>query len=66
MMNKIVISSNSFKLFFQVSELEFSTSIVNAILNLKREYLITNVNITSQRNMAQPYFVVMVRISLTL
>ncbi|XP_015675202.1 zinc-activated ligand-gated ion channel [Protobothrops mucrosquamatus] len=56
-------SSQCFLSFFslnsKVSELEFSTSIVNAILNLKREYLITNVNITSQRNMAQPYFVVM-------
>ncbi|KAG8129013.1 hypothetical protein E2320_015762, partial [Naja naja] len=62
-------SSQCFLSFFsldsKVSELEFSTSIANEILNLKREYLITNVNITSQRNMAQPYFVVMITLKNT-
>ncbi|KAL7989426.1 hypothetical protein Chor_012092 [Crotalus horridus] len=62
-------SSQCFLSFFslnsKVSELEFSTSIANEILNLNREYLITNVNITSQRNMAQPYFVVMINLKNT-
>ncbi|XP_039183904.1 zinc-activated ligand-gated ion channel [Crotalus tigris] len=62
-------SSQCFLSFFslnsKVTELEFSTSIANEILNLNREYLITNVNITSQRNMAQPYFVVMINLKNT-
>ncbi|XP_013909129.1 PREDICTED: zinc-activated ligand-gated ion channel [Thamnophis sirtalis] len=64
-------SSQCFLSFFsldsKVSELEFSTSIANKILNLKREYLITNVNITTtgQRNMAQPYFAVMINLKNT-
>ncbi|XP_077180382.1 ligand-gated cation channel ZACN [Paroedura picta] len=43
-----------------VNELEFQASIENKILNIKREYLVTGVNVTSRRNMPQPYFVVMI------
>ncbi|XP_070592863.1 ligand-gated cation channel ZACN [Erythrolamprus reginae] len=62
-------SSQCFLSFYsldtKVSELEFSTSIKNEILNLKREYLITNVNITSQKDTAQPYFAVMINLKNT-
>ncbi|XP_034292141.1 zinc-activated ligand-gated ion channel [Pantherophis guttatus] len=56
---------NFFSLDSKVSDLEFSPSISNEILNLNREYLITSVNITSQRNKAQPYFAVMINLKNT-
>ncbi|XP_063148992.1 zinc-activated ligand-gated ion channel [Candoia aspera] len=62
-------SSQCFLSFFSLankaSEMEFKVSIENEILNLKREYLITSVNITSQRNMPHPYFVVMINLKNT-
>ncbi|KAM6474009.1 ligand-gated cation channel ZACN [Liasis olivaceus] len=62
-------SSQCFLSFFslanKVSDMEFKVSIRNEILNLKREYLVTSVNITSQRNMPQPYFVVMINLKNT-
>ncbi|XP_025027239.1 zinc-activated ligand-gated ion channel [Python bivittatus] len=62
-------SSQCFLSFFslanKVSDMEFKVSIRNEILNLKREYLVASANITSQRNMPQPYFVVMINLKNT-
>ncbi|XP_062977578.1 zinc-activated ligand-gated ion channel [Elgaria multicarinata webbii] len=49
-----------FSLASKVSELEFKVSIENKILNVKREYLVVDMNITSQRNGPQPYFIVLI------
>ncbi|XP_058023891.1 zinc-activated ligand-gated ion channel [Ahaetulla prasina] len=63
--NSIQTSSQIIYTNSNIGELEFSTSIKNEILNLKREYLITSVNITSQKNRAQPYFAVMINLKNT-
>nr|XP_020668887.1 zinc-activated ligand-gated ion channel [Pogona vitticeps] len=54
-----------FSLASKESELEFKVSVKNKILNVKREYLITGVNIRSPKNMEQPYFVVKITIQNT-
>ncbi|XP_032992111.1 zinc-activated ligand-gated ion channel [Lacerta agilis] len=48
-----------------VNELEFNVSIQNQILNLKREYLVTDVKVSSLKNLPQPCFVVMVNLENT-
>ncbi|XP_028572800.2 ligand-gated cation channel ZACN [Podarcis muralis] len=48
-----------------VNELEFNVSIQNQILNLKREYLVTDVKVSSLKNLPQPCFVVMVKLENT-
>ncbi|KAH0629513.1 hypothetical protein JD844_011618 [Phrynosoma platyrhinos] len=54
-----------FSLSNKVNEIEFKVSVQNKILNIKREYLVKDVNITSPRNMAQPYFVVKINLENT-
>ncbi|XP_067319901.1 ligand-gated cation channel ZACN [Anolis sagrei] len=54
-----------FSLSNEVNEIEFNVSVQNEILNLKREYLVTGMDITSPRNMPQPYFVVKINIENT-
>ncbi|XP_061472243.1 zinc-activated ligand-gated ion channel isoform X2 [Rhineura floridana] len=49
----------------KVNEMEFKVSIENQVLNVKREYLVTDVKVTSLKNMPQPCFVVMVNLKNT-